>query len=107
MRDLEILCECPFCGKVNSVMVVADDYAAYLEGMLIQDAFPYLSADERELIMTGICPACWNDMWETEALANVEPMDLTPSNLNTYIDYAANQPMTDGEEIRDFLDNLK
>lgn len=63
MRDLEILCECPFCGKVNSVMVAADDYAAYLEGMLIQDALPYLSADEREMIKTGICGGCWDNMF--------------------------------------------
>jgi len=107
MRDFEIVTICPFCKAEHYVMVADDDYAAYLDGMSVQDAFPYLSANERELIMTGICPACWDDMWKTEALANAEPMDLIPSNLNTYINYATNQPMTDGEEIRDFFDNLK
>jgi len=29
--------------------------------MLIQDAFPTLSAEQREFIMTGITPEEWND----------------------------------------------
>ena len=29
-------------------------------GVMIQDAFPNLNADEREFIMTGITPALWD-----------------------------------------------
>jgi hypothetical protein len=32
-------------------------------GMLIQDAFPMLSADEREFIKTGITPEEWEQMF--------------------------------------------
>jgi hypothetical protein len=32
-------------------------------GMLIQDAFPMLSADEREFIKTGITPEEWEEMF--------------------------------------------
>ena len=32
-------------------------------GMLIQHAFPYLSSDEREFLMTGTPPEVWNDMF--------------------------------------------
>lgn len=30
-------------------------------GLLIQDAFPNLNADQREFLMTGITPAEWNE----------------------------------------------
>ena len=50
---------CPFCGGLHELEVDAEDYAKWQAGALVQNAFPTLSADERELIMTGICPGCW------------------------------------------------
>lgn len=35
-------------------------------GMLIQNAFPMLNADQREFIMTGITPKDWDSMWKTK-----------------------------------------
>lgn len=58
---------CPFCGSVNHVHVVPEDYAMWKNReRLAQDAFPYLSADERELLISGICSNCWNDMFSQE-----------------------------------------
>jgi hypothetical protein len=34
-----------------------------MEGALIQEAFPYLNADEREFIMTGTPPHIWEQMF--------------------------------------------
>jgi hypothetical protein len=31
--------------------------------ILVQDAFPHLSASQRELIMSGTCPECWVGMF--------------------------------------------
>lgn len=39
--------------------VTMHQYTLWEEGMLIQDAMPNLSADEREFIMTGITPSEW------------------------------------------------
>ena len=50
---------CPFCGHVSTVMADAIDVAHWQNGALVQDAMPYLSADEREILMTGICVDCW------------------------------------------------
>ena len=50
---------CPFCGKYHEVMVSEADFFAWQDGELAQNAFPYLSADEREILISGICPACW------------------------------------------------
>lgn len=57
MINLEIVC--PFCGNSFVLSVDEDDYLAWRGGMLVQDAFPYLSAEERELLISGICPECW------------------------------------------------
>ena len=46
---------CPFCGRVSEVDVYEEDYYAWNSGnKLVQDAFPYLSADEREIGGLGI-----------------------------------------------------
>ena len=50
--------KCPFCGELTEVTVTALDYVAYTSGELAQKAFPYLSPDERELIISGMCPDC-------------------------------------------------
>ena len=36
---------------------------AWVDGMLIQDAMPQLSAEEREFLMTGITPAEWDSVF--------------------------------------------
>ena len=48
----------PFSGKSNTINidVTQAQLEAYKGGALIQSAFPHLSADEREFIMTGITP---------------------------------------------------
>ena len=58
-----VITTCPFCGANHSVEVRLADYNAYCEGGLVQDCFPYLSADEREMLISGICPQCWDNMF--------------------------------------------
>lgn len=52
---------CPICGKTNEVVVRAADYKAWQAGVLAQNAFPYLSPDEREMLISGICGRCWGE----------------------------------------------
>lgn len=58
--------QCRHCNKVFCVTFDTDDYVAWKKGELIQNAFPYLSADERELIKTQTCGNCWNKMFDFE-----------------------------------------
>jgi hypothetical protein len=37
---------------------------SHLNGMLIQDAFPHLSADEREFLLNGTTPEMWNEIFK-------------------------------------------
>ena len=62
-RNLEVVTYCPFCGEETIVLVNFEDYADWQDGKLAQNAFPYLSADEREMLKTGICPTCWTAMF--------------------------------------------
>jgi len=52
-------------GKVRMMLPITVDelkqgYQAHDRGVLIQDAFPRLDADQREFLMTGITPDEWD-----------------------------------------------
>ena len=54
----------PFNGEVNTLNIEVTDeqIQAYAAGALIQDAFPNLSAGDREFIKTGITEESWENM---------------------------------------------
>lgn len=56
----------PFSGKVNSmeIKVTNEQLDAWMNGTLIQDAMPELTADEREFIMTGITAEEWEETFK-------------------------------------------
>lgn len=57
---VNVLGECPLCGKEWYVAVPASEYLEWKKGRLIQDAMPSVSQDQREMLITGICPECWD-----------------------------------------------
>ena len=59
------------CGATAEVTVDVADFNRWKDdGVLIQDAFPYLNADDHELIMSTrhfgfwMCPTCWDKTFE-------------------------------------------
>lgn len=58
--------KCPFCGEYHEVLVREADLVAWHDGELVQNAFPYLSADEREIFVSGICSKCWTKTFGEE-----------------------------------------
>lgn len=57
----------PFSGKTNTLEIPRLTPELYEEakqrranGELLQNAYPFLNADEREFIKTGITPAEWD-----------------------------------------------
>lgn len=54
---------CPFCGTISHVVVFASSYEEYQAGATAQEAFPYLSASDREIIISGICRKCQLDVF--------------------------------------------
>ncbi len=56
MMTFEIVC--PFCGKTSTIDLTEQEYSALQAGALVQEACPTRSADERELLISGICLDC-------------------------------------------------
>lgn len=50
-------------GRPFSITTKLSDANEWLNGGLIQNCFPYLSPDEREILMTGIDSQTWDDMF--------------------------------------------
>ena len=66
-EKFEISIRCPICGKYHSVFVEKEDYHKWLEGNShVQDVFPYLKAEDREILISGVCPKCWNNIFPEE-----------------------------------------
>lgn len=50
---------CPMCGTVCEMELDREESMSYFwENNLIQDAFPDLTATEREFVKSGYCPDC-------------------------------------------------
>jgi hypothetical protein len=52
----------PKCEVRKNINVYADDYDAFLHGKLAQDAFPYLTPADRELLITNTCGPCFSQI---------------------------------------------
>ena len=55
-----------FSGNTTSmeIEVTQEQLSSWESGVLIQNAMPNLSADEREFIMTGITPEEWDSAFK-------------------------------------------
>ena len=59
--DYRVETQGPVCMEAHVLYVPLSGYTAWQNGELIQNAMPTLSADDRERLITGICPACWEN----------------------------------------------
>ena len=56
---------CVNCHTQHTIAVPVAGYRRWATGQAkIQDALPMLSEDERELLMSNICPRCWDKMFK-------------------------------------------
>ena len=80
MFDAEVVVVCPFCHKATTIQVVEKDYYAWkFDGVLIQNAMPYLPANVREMLISGMCDECQEKMFsssEDEEEEDFEPDDI-------------------------------
>jgi hypothetical protein len=52
-----------FATKTRHLKMNYADYQAWQDGMSIQNAFPYLTDEEREFLMSGLDDADWKRLW--------------------------------------------
>lgn len=57
---------CPFCGKKTEIQIEEAQYFNWLSGAMVQDAFPTLSATDREVLLTGMCPKCQDSIFGSD-----------------------------------------
>ena len=76
--DYTVAVECPFCGRVTRIEnVPANGIFAWRNGAFVQKAFPNMSIEDRECLISGLCHDCQEAMFggmdceeEEEARAN-------------------------------------
>ena len=57
---------CQHCKESSELAVNKQDIVDWTGGKYIQDAMPYLSADDRELLISGTCGSCFDKMFGDE-----------------------------------------
>jgi len=55
---------CRYCGITYNILADREDLDSWMNGNgYIQDLLAYLSPAERELLISGTCDNCWNQMF--------------------------------------------
>jgi hypothetical protein len=55
--------KCVHCKESNQFRLNFDHYQQWRSGVYVQDIFTHLSIDERELLISGTHPECWNEVF--------------------------------------------
>lgn len=65
---MEITKASALSGNINTreIDCTQEQMENFLNGTKVQDAFPHLSADDREFILSGITPEEWNEVFGEE-----------------------------------------
>lgn len=63
---MQIAIECNNCHKPYSVNVDEGDLERWKNGEAIQRAMPYLTVSHRELLISGTCGFCFDEMFKEE-----------------------------------------
>jgi hypothetical protein len=62
-RSKVVNVDCVQCKTKYSLLVNPKDIISWQAGKYIQDAMPYLSSAERELLISQTCDTCWKHMY--------------------------------------------
>jgi hypothetical protein len=64
---------CKHCGILYTMYIDPQDYADWYSGEgFIQDMMPYLSAGERELLISSTCGSCFDQIFDLDNEDEVE-----------------------------------
>lgn len=56
--------QCPMCGRENIVKMTLEQYNRWWDNNeYVQNIFPEKSSSEREVLISGICPTCWDKLF--------------------------------------------
>ena len=66
MQTINVKTICPLCETEHLITVDKEQYERYQKGELIQNCFPEMKPEIREMLITGICPECWDKYIDIE-----------------------------------------
>jgi hypothetical protein len=55
--------KCKRCKRAQELEVNVNDLRDWQSGKLIQNAMPYLTANEREMLISGLCEKCYDKLF--------------------------------------------
>lgn len=61
---MKLTIDCICCQKSNNITCNWKDFNKWEQGASIQNAMPYLTNGERELLISGVCNNCFETMFE-------------------------------------------
>ena len=79
---------CLGCGTHATFTMTKEQFDQYQAGEHVQRIFPDWSEDDREMLISGTCPTCWEDIFPEEDEEEWYPEDeeffgwATPSLLD-------------------------
>jgi hypothetical protein len=57
---------CFHCGQTSLIDLDEDRVQAWIGGSYVQDVFPEMSVGEREMLISGTHPECWEAIFSEE-----------------------------------------
>lgn len=63
---VELKRTCCFCDGSTAIVLDKDKFDRWLYGEWVQNVWPELSADDREMLVTGTHAECWDKLFEEE-----------------------------------------
>ena len=86
-KMIEVTKQCMCCGASVPLKVYEEDYIEFTttprtQRRFVQDIFPYLAPQDREMFISQVCPNCWEDMFPSED----EDEDISAEDLKEWQD---------------------
>jgi len=82
-KNVTLQVVCNHCRAPYDIEVKASDLKDWKEGKgFVQECFPYLSTDDRELLISKTCGVCWDNLFpepEEEEEMEHHPIELHPT----------------------------
>lgn len=60
---IEFQVSCAECAFPYTFVVLEDRFQAWQDGELVQDAFPNMPGEWREMLISSVCPSCFDDLF--------------------------------------------
>lgn len=79
---------CTVCGEYEVWSLDRDSVIRWREGEHIQHAFPDMSAGDREVLISGTHPACWDKLFPEEEGEHCDNCNADEIHLNDQDCYA-------------------